>query len=109
MRHIARALVIAVAFAVLPALASGDVVTRAFPLPNGGGAPHDVAVGTDGIVWYTAQHNGNLGRLDPTTGTVDLIPLGRSSSPHGVIIGPDGAPWVTDSGMNAIVRVDAKT
>jgi virginiamycin B lyase len=31
------------------------------------------------------------------------------SAPHGVIVGPDGHAWVTDSGLNAIVRVDAKT
>src|SRR5918996_320523 len=29
--------------------------------------------------------------------------------PPGVIVGPDGAAWVTDGGLNAIVRVDAKT
>lgn len=28
---------------------------------------------------------------------------------HGVIVGPDGAAWITDGGLNAIVRVDAKT
>src|SRR5918994_848718 len=31
------------------------------------------------------------------------------SAPHGVIVGPDGAAWVTDGGLNAIVRVDART
>ena len=30
--------------------------------------PHDVAVAADGTVWYTAQHTGKLGRLDPKTG-----------------------------------------
>ncbi len=63
----------------------------------------------DGTVWYTAQRTGHLGRLDPRTGKVDEIPLGRLSSPHGVIVGPDGAAWVTDSGQNAIVRVDPAT
>ncbi len=37
------------------------------------------------------------------------MPLGPGSAPHGVIVGPDGAAWVTDSGLNAIVRVDART
>jgi virginiamycin B lyase len=60
-------------------------------------------------VWYTAQHQGALGRLDPETGKTEHIPLGEGSAPHGVIVGPDGAPWVTDSGLNAIVRVDPKT
>ncbi len=47
--------------------------------------------------------------LDPRTGKVEEIPLGRRSAPHGVIIGPDGAPWITDGGLNAIVRVDPRT
>jgi virginiamycin B lyase len=74
-----------------------------------GSHPHDVAPAPDGTVWYTAQHQGALGRLDPVTGATHQIPLGSGSAPHGVIIGPDGAAWVTDSGQNAIVRVDAQT
>ena len=93
----------------LPAASTAGITTKAYELPKGGGAPHDVAVGGDGIVWYTAQRDGKLGRLEPGSGAVELIPLGAGSSPHGVIIGPDGAPWITDSGSNAIVRVDART
>jgi len=87
---------------------SAEVAVQAYLLPAGGG-PHDVAVGADGLVWYTAQRSGHLGRLDPAGGKVDLISLGPAASPHGVIIGPDGAPWVTDSGTNSIVRVDPRT
>jgi virginiamycin B lyase len=89
-----------------PALAA--MTTQAYSLPPGGG-PHDVAAGDDGMVWYTAQRSGQLGRLDPKTGKVDLIPLGSGAAPHGVIMGPDGAAWVTEGGTNAIVRVDPKT
>jgi virginiamycin B lyase len=92
----------------LPLAARAEVVIQAYALPAGGGYPHDVAVGADGIVWYTAQSTGQLGRLDPATGKVDLIPLGAGAAPHGVIVGPDGAPWVTEGGTNAIVRVDPK-
>ena len=80
-----------------------------YPVPAGT-HPHDVAPAPDGgIVWYTAQHVGALGRLDPATGETRHIPLGAGSAPHGVIVGPDGAPWITDSGLNAIVRVDPQT
>jgi virginiamycin B lyase len=89
--------------------AQADVTTKVYALPAGGGHPHDVAVDAAGVVWYTAQRDGKLGRLDPGSGKVDLIPLGPRSSPHGVIIGPDGAPWVTDSGANAIARVDPRS
>lgn len=82
---------------------------KIFKVPAGS-HPHDVAADRDGrTVWYTAQHQGALGRLDSQTGAVRQIALGNGSSPHGVIVGPDGAAWVTDSGLNAIVRVDAKT
>lgn len=94
---------------LLPAASPAEIVRQSYALPAGGGSPHDVAVGPDGMVWYTAQRNGALGRLDPATGKVDLIPLGAGAAPHGVIIGRDGAPWVTEGGTNAIVRVDAKT
>jgi virginiamycin B lyase len=95
----------ALLLALSPSLAA-DFGVQTFDLPQGGGRPHDVAVGADGIVWYTAQRDGKLGRLEPSTGKIDLIPLGDGSAPHGVIVGPDGAPWITDSGLNAIVRVD---
>ncbi|HEX6971624.1 MAG TPA: SMP-30/gluconolactonase/LRE family protein [Limnochordia bacterium] len=85
---------------------AAEPALRIYPVPAGS-HPHDVTPAPDGgVVWYTAQWAGALGRLDPATGEVEHIPLGQGSRPHGVIIGPDGAPWITDGGLNAIVRVD---
>ncbi len=81
---------------------------KEYPVPAGS-HPHDLAPAPDGGVWYTAQHQGALGHLDPKTGKTRHIPLGKNSAPHGVIVGPEGARWVTDTGLNAIVRVDPKT
>jgi virginiamycin B lyase len=81
---------------------------ESFTVPAGS-APHDVAPSPDGTVWYTAQAQGAVGRLDPRSGKTDRVPLGAGSAPHGVIIGPDRAAWITDGGLNAIVRVDPKT
>jgi virginiamycin B lyase len=81
------------------------LAVREYPV-TAGSHPHDVAPAVDGGVWYTGQHNGTLGYLDPDGGAVREIPLGGGSAPHGVIVGPDGAPWITDGGLNAIVRVD---
>jgi virginiamycin B lyase len=94
--------------ALLAAVPARAEEVSTFAVPAGAG-PHDVAPAPDGTVWYTAQRQGALGRLDPSTGRVEQIPLGRGSAPHGVIVGPDGAAWVTDSGLNAIVRVDPTT
>ncbi len=89
----------------LPALAAQ---VQYYPLPPGSG-PHDVAPAADGRVWYTAQRQGALGRLDPRSGQTEQVPLGTGSAPHGVIVDSQGAAWVTDSGLNALVRVDAES
>jgi virginiamycin B lyase len=89
----------------LAGVASAEPATQVYDVPDGA-HPHDVAPAPDGTVWYTAQHQGALGILDPKTGAVRQVPLGEDSRPHGVIAGPDGAAWITDGGLNAIVRVD---
>src|SRR5882757_8437085 len=93
------------ALVTCPALA--DTVAY-FPV-NSGAHPHDVAAAPDGTVWYTAQSQGALGILDPKTGKVEQVVLGKGASPNGVVPGPDGAAWITEDGQNAIARVDPKT
>jgi len=90
--------------------AGAQVSVQEYPLPPRVGA-HDVWAdpAPGGPVWFSAQRSGELGRLDPKTGKVEMIPLASRSSPHGVILDAEGAPWLTDSGQNAIVRVDPKT
>src|SRR3546814_14587415 len=83
--------------------ASARVEIQTYDLPDGA-RPHDVAVGSDDIVWYTAQGAGALGRLEPGSGKVSHIPLGEGSAPPGVLVGPDGATWINDSGLNALHR-----
>ena len=99
------ALGLALALFAAPA---GAVEVRTFAVPDGA-HPHDVAPAPDGTVWYTAQHQGALGRLDPATGRTEHVPLGHGSRPHGVIVGPDGRAWVTDGGLNAVVAVDPRS
>jgi virginiamycin B lyase len=90
--------------------ASAQVTLQEYPVPSGHRV-HDVwaDAAPGGPVWISAQGSGNLGILDPKSGKVEFVPLGRGSAPHGVIAGADGAPWLTDGGQNAIVRVDPKT
>lgn len=87
--------------------ALADTRVTYFPVPAGA-HPHDVAAAPDGTVWYTAQHQGALGVLDPKSGKAEQIRLGAKAAPHGVIAGPDGAAWITETGQNAIARVDPK-
>ena len=65
--------------------------TAYFDVTKGAG-PHDVAAapGASAPVYYTAQRSGKLGILDPKSGKVDEVPLGRGSAPHGVVVMPYG-------------------
>ncbi len=111
MRIVAAVVLLAVSATTTAAASRADgaqLTLREYPVPAGA-HPHDVAPAVDGGVWYTAQHTGQLGWLNPRTGRSRLTRLGAGSAPHGVIVGPDGAPWVTDGGLNAIVRVDPRT
>jgi len=96
----------------IAALVAFDVAQAAqatyYKVPSGAG-PHDVAPAPDGSVWYTAQAQGALGILDPKTGKVEHVSLGKDAAPHGVIVGPDRAAWITEGGQNAIARVDPAT
>src|SRR5437764_6328580 len=105
---VCRTAAVFAAFLILCAGASAETRVTYFPVPAGA-HPHDVAAAPDGTVWYTAQSQGVLGILDPKTGKVEQISLGKGASPHGVAVGPDGAAWVTEDGQNAIARVDPKT
>ena len=57
-----------------------------------GDHPHDVAPAPDGTVWYTGQHAGVLGRLDPKTGKVERVPLGAGSRRMASSSGPTARP-----------------
>jgi virginiamycin B lyase len=102
---------LALAVALLPASLPASAEEVAYYDLPAGAYPHDVAPAPekDGPVWYTDQHQGRLGKLDPQTRKVDQIPLGRGSAPHGPVIAADGAIWITDGGQNAMVRVDPAT
>jgi len=90
--------------------ASAGVSVQEYPIPEDLYA-HDVWAdpAPDGPVYFSAQSGGKLGILDPKSGKVDTVDLGRGAAPHGVIQGADGAVWLTDGGRYAIVRVDPKT
>src|SRR3569623_1776852 len=83
----------------------GPFRTKYFPVGPGIGL-HALAPAADGTVWFTAQGQGMLGRLDPRDGSFKTVSLDQGAAPHGVTVGPDGARWITEGGQNAIARVD---
>ena len=101
-------MVVAFVAAALAVTAAPAAQVSYYDVPRGA-HPHDVAPAPDGTVWYTAQHHGAIGLLDPKNGKTIQLALGAGSVPSGVIVGPDRAAWITDGGLNAIVRVDSAT
>lgn len=81
----------------------------AFPLPNGR-VLGDIAVGSDGNLWFpwsTGAFVFTLGisRVTPA-GVVTDFPLpGIQSRAAGIAAGPDGALWFTEPGLDRIGRI----
>ena len=107
---LAAALVLLAVGGPQPALSNQQALLfQEYPVTQGS-HPHDAVPSRDGtVVWYAAQGDGTIGRLDPATGEYAVVRPGDGSAPHGIIMGPDDAAWVTDGGLNAIVRVDPVT
>ncbi|QJU52381.1 hypothetical protein SCB71_03100 [Herbiconiux sp. KACC 21604] len=79
---------------------------RAFSLgPTGPGISSMVTL-PDGTLWFSDFANAAIGRLDPSTGTVDSFPLlGAFDTATSLVVGPGGAVWFGDpanGGLGAI-------
>jgi virginiamycin B lyase len=70
--------------------------------------PHDVAVDSAGIVWFTAPLDNAIGRLDPQTGAVTLTQT--EGFPRHIAVAADGAVWFTERFVpQAVGRLDPAT
>jgi virginiamycin B lyase len=65
----------------------------------------DLAVATDGTVWFTGSDA--IGELDPALGVVSTTPL--SGDGTAVAIAPDGTVWVTELFADLIARLTPNT
>ena len=62
-------------------------VKRSYKVPGG---PDDIDFAPDGKLWITQRFAHSVAVLDPSSGALDSIPVGRS--PHGVFISPNAKP-----------------
>src|SRR5258708_7573239 len=83
-----------------------------FPLAKGV-LPRRLAIDSNDQVYFTDYRGGNLGRLDPVTGAVNMWPSpgGAGANPYGITITPDGMVWYSESGVtpNTLIRFNPKT
>lgn len=86
------------------------VSMKTWPVPTPGSRPHDPLATKDGMLWYTGQMAGVLGRLDPKTGSFKEFPLKTPhSGPHGLTEDKDGNIWYTANAVGKIGKLDPKT
>lgn len=78
--------------------------------PTPGSRVHDPLAARDGMLWYTGQLNGVLGRVDPKTGAVREFPLKTPhSGPHGLTEDAQGNIWYTGNAAALIGKLDPRT
>jgi virginiamycin B lyase len=83
---------------------------RSFPLPsdrpnaNLNTAVFDVA----GTLWFTGQ-SGVYGRLDPTSGELEVFDAPDGRGPYGITATPNGDVWYASLAGSHIARVDPST
>jgi len=67
-------------------------------------SPNQIAVGSDGALWFTNEETDSIGRIT-TSGTVTNYTGTGISEPFGITAGPDGALWFTNQGNNSVGRI----
>ena len=89
---------------LLPAVAAGAAITE-FSIPTPGSAPHGIATGPDGALWFTEVTANKIGRIT-TAGSATEFQLPQPErEPFGIAAGPDGALWFTESLRERIGRI----
>ncbi|HKA69801.1 MAG TPA: hypothetical protein VKG85_11870 [Actinomycetes bacterium] len=86
-----------------------DPATGAITSTDAGGLiPRELAVATDGQIWFTARFvPQGVGRLNPDSNprTVTTFPL-TNVGPQGIAASPDGSVWFTQTTKGNIARFD---
>jgi virginiamycin B lyase len=83
---------------------------QVFPLPaESGYANLNTAVfDPQGKLWFTGQ-NGIYGRLDPSTGQIQVFGAPRGRGPYGITVTPDGTIYYASLAGNYVGRIDPQT
>jgi virginiamycin B lyase len=74
-------------------------------------APNDLALDSQGDVWFTELNADALGKLDMHTGQVQQYPVSTRRSvqmldPYGITVDPQGIVWFTEASNNRLGRLD---
>ncbi|HEU5160975.1 MAG TPA: hypothetical protein VFU43_28515 [Streptosporangiaceae bacterium] len=83
---------------------------RRFPLPAGraGANLNTATFDADGVLWFTGQ-SGVYGRLDPSSGRMDVYDAPRGAGPYGITTTPDGHVFYASLAGSHIAEIDTGT
>ena len=83
---------------------------QTFPLPVGSGYANlnTAAFDPNGILWFTGQ-NGIYGRLDPSSGDMQVFDAPRGRGPYGITVTPDGTVYYASLAGSHVGRIDPQT
>jgi virginiamycin B lyase len=85
-----------------------EVTVFALPDDRRGANLNTAAFDGDGILWFTGQ-SGVYGRIDPSTGAVDVYDDPEGRGPYGITATPAGDIWYASLAGSHIARVDRAT
>lgn len=73
--------------------------------------PHNCIVDAQGMVWYSGNRNGTIGKLDPRTGALTRYPIPDTTvrDPHTMVFDKQGNIWFTAQQSNAIGHFNVRT
>lgn len=78
------------------ATVEGSGSVREFPIAQPESYPEDLALGSDGELWFTESQTGDLGRIDPASGKFGhIITLPSGSIPNAISPGSNGNVFFT--------------
>jgi len=96
---------------VLQVYAESDSVTiHEWDIPTLDSAPHDIVVGTNGMIWFTEINTNKIGMFNPDTKEFKEYDIPTPSSrPHGLVTDESGNVWFTEVGAGKIGKLDIQT
>jgi virginiamycin B lyase len=88
--------------------ATEEMQKFSLPADSGYANLNTAAFDPNGILWFTGQ-NGIYGRLDPSTGHMQVFNAPRGRGPYGITVTPDGTVYYASLAGSYVGRIDPQT